>query len=67
MQIVGVQFDPQENTNVLTPPAILTGQDTSVGRMLEPNVPEGFGDPGPTVPLFTQQYHQLRGQASIYH
>src|ERR1017187_8737706 len=52
VQIVAVRFDPQENTNLLTPPAILTGQAASVGRELEVEILAGFGDRGPTVPLF---------------
>lgn len=53
VQIVSVRFDPLENTNLLASPAILTGQDVSVGRMLDVNIPRGAGDPGPTVELFT--------------
>jgi uncharacterized delta-60 repeat protein/uncharacterized repeat protein (TIGR01451 family) len=49
VQIVAVRFDPQENTNLLAPPVIMTGSDTSVGRELEMQVPEGMGDPGPQV------------------
>jgi len=53
VQVVAVRFDPQENTNLLAPPAILAGQDTSVGRMLETNIRNGFGDPEePPVPFF---------------
>jgi uncharacterized delta-60 repeat protein/uncharacterized repeat protein (TIGR01451 family) len=52
VQIVGVRFAPEENLNLLAPPAILTGQDASVGRMLDVNIPNGLGDPGPNVPLF---------------
>jgi len=53
VQVVAVRFDPQENTNLLAPPAILSGQDTSVGRMLETNIRSGFGDPEePPIPLF---------------
>ncbi len=51
VQIVGVRFDPQENTNLLAPPAILTGQDTSVGREIEVEIIYGTGDPGPNVQL----------------
>ena len=49
VQIVAVRFDPQENTNLLAPPVIMTGVDTSVGRELETQVPAGMGDPGPQV------------------
>jgi uncharacterized delta-60 repeat protein/uncharacterized repeat protein (TIGR01451 family) len=52
LQIVNVRFDPQENTNLLAPPVVFPGLGTSVGRELEPNVLNGFGDPGPTVPPF---------------
>ncbi len=53
VQIVSVRFHDLENTNILAPPAILTGQDTSVGRMLDVNIPRGAGDPGPDVEAFT--------------
>ena len=53
VQIVSVRFAALENTNILAPPAILTGQDTSVGRMLDVNIPRGAGDPGPDVAAFT--------------
>ena len=44
VQIVSVQFDPNENTNLLASPAILKGQDVSVGRMLDVNIPYYYGD-----------------------
>jgi uncharacterized delta-60 repeat protein/uncharacterized repeat protein (TIGR01451 family) len=47
VQIVGVRFDPQENTNLLAPPVILPGYDTSVGREIEVEIIYGTGDPGP--------------------
>jgi len=53
VEIVGVRFSSSENTNLLAPPAIMTGQDLSVGRMLEVNIPAGTGDPGATVGTFT--------------
>ena len=54
VKIVAVRFSSQENTNLLAPPAILSGNDVSVGRMLEVNIPAGFGDdPSGNVPDFT--------------
>ena len=69
MQIVGVRFDPQENTNLLEPAVILPGYDTSVGREINPDIAFGTGDaslvpPGPPVPFsatniinFAQTHH----------
>jgi uncharacterized delta-60 repeat protein/uncharacterized repeat protein (TIGR01451 family) len=47
VQIVGVRFDPLENTNLLEPAVILPGDDTSVGREIEPNIPYFSGDVPP--------------------
>ena len=65
VQIVGVRFDPQENTNLLEPAVILPGYDTSVGREVEPNIEAFTGDgPPPVVPFsatniinFAQTHH----------
>ncbi len=53
VQIVGVRFDPQENTNLLEPAVILPGYDKSVGREVDPDVASGTGDapPSPVVPF----------------
>ena len=53
VQIVAVRFDPQENTNLLAPAAMMTGRDTSVGREVDPLIPFGAGDPGPLAAGFT--------------
>jgi uncharacterized repeat protein (TIGR01451 family)/uncharacterized delta-60 repeat protein len=60
VQIVAVRFSSLENTNLLAPPAMMTGQDKSVGRMLEINIPAGFGDPGPDVNTFTNNIINFR-------
>jgi uncharacterized delta-60 repeat protein/uncharacterized repeat protein (TIGR01451 family) len=67
VQIVGVRFDPQENTNVLEPAVILPGYDTSVGREVDPDVASGTGDGNPAVPFsatniinFAQTHHTTR-------
>jgi uncharacterized delta-60 repeat protein/uncharacterized repeat protein (TIGR01451 family) len=57
VQIVGVRFDPQEDTSLLEPAVILPGYDTSVGREVDPNIAYGTGDasgfpPGPPVPFY---------------
>jgi uncharacterized delta-60 repeat protein/uncharacterized repeat protein (TIGR01451 family) len=53
VQIVGVRFDPQENTNLLEPAVILPGYDKSVGREVDPDIAAGTGDapPSPVVPF----------------
>jgi uncharacterized delta-60 repeat protein/uncharacterized repeat protein (TIGR01451 family) len=70
VQIVGVRFDPQENTNVLEPAVILPGYDTSVGREIDPDIAAGTGDafgPFPPMPFsatniinFSQTHHTTR-------
>jgi uncharacterized delta-60 repeat protein/uncharacterized repeat protein (TIGR01451 family) len=54
VQIVGVRFDPQENTNLLEPAVILPGYDTSVGREVDTDCAYLTGDGFPIpVPYFT--------------
>jgi uncharacterized delta-60 repeat protein/uncharacterized repeat protein (TIGR01451 family) len=64
VQIVGVRFDPQENTNLLEPAVILPGYDTSVGREVDPDIEAFTGDGNPALPFsatniinFTQTHH----------
>src|ERR1017187_3099878 len=57
VQIVGVRFDPKEDTSLLAPAVILPGYNTSVGREVDPNIAYGTGDasgfpPGPPVPFY---------------
>ena len=73
VQIVGVRFDPQENTNLLEPAVILPGYDTSVGREINPDIAFGTGDasvfpPGPPAPFdatniinFAETHHITTG------
>jgi uncharacterized repeat protein (TIGR01451 family)/uncharacterized delta-60 repeat protein len=52
--ITNVQFDPNENTNLIAPPVILKGQHVSAGRMLDVNIPYYYGDVVKSkVPTFT--------------
>ncbi|MCX6924410.1 MAG: hypothetical protein NT154_14530, partial [Verrucomicrobia bacterium] len=54
VKIVDVRFSSQENTNLLEPPTIMSGNEISVGRMLDVNIPYGTGDdPSGNVPAFT--------------
>src|ERR1035437_954 len=64
VQIVGVRFDPQENTNLLEPAVILPGYDTSVGREVDPDIALGTGDGSQAFPFsatniinFAQTHH----------
>jgi uncharacterized delta-60 repeat protein/uncharacterized repeat protein (TIGR01451 family) len=54
VQIVGVRFDPQENTNLLEPAVILPGYDTTVGREVDLDCAAFSGDGIPIpLPYFT--------------